>query len=142
MALHRGFDSVEQHDNHIIDAWNSIVDKGDTVWILGDITMEKRTNYHLLSRLKGYKKVVMGNHDMPQHARSLLEYVNSVCGMFKYSSDIILTHCPIHESEIKRFKLNIHGHVHANTLPDKRYVNVCCEVVDYTPKLINSIIEK
>lgn len=139
MAAKRGFDTVEEHDNHIIDTWNKTVTKGDTVWILGDITMEKSTPYPLLSKLKGYKKVVLGNHDQPQHIPELLKYVNSVCGMIKYKG-FILSHCPIHESEIGRFYKNIHGHVHENTLPDDRYVNVSCEAVNYTPVLLSTLI--
>lgn len=134
MAIKRGFSDEKEHDEHIIDCWNKVVLKKDTVWILGDITMEKSSPYHLLARLNGYKKVVLGNHDQPQHIPELLKYVNSVCGMIKYKG-FVLTHCPIHESELGRFWLNIHGHVHENSLDDKRYLNVSCEVLDYTPML-------
>ena len=140
MALKRGFSSAEEMDEHIVKQWNSKVLKKDTVWILGDITMEK-ANYEILNRLNGYKKVVLGNHDQPQHIRKLLEYVNSVCGMVKHKN-YILSHCPIHESEIGRFSKNIHGHVHEESLDDKRYINVSCEVVDYTPKLIEELIDE
>jgi calcineurin-like phosphoesterase family protein len=132
MAIHRGFKDEIEHDNYIIQQWNKVVGKGDTVWILGDITMEKTEPYRLLTKLKGFKKVVLGNHDKPQHARVLLDYVNSVSGMVKYKG-FILTHCPIHKSELRRFERNIHGHVHENTLQDDKYINVCCEVVNYTP---------
>lgn len=132
MAIKRGFNSAEEHDQHIIDSWNSVVKKGDTVFVLGDITMEKKQGYVYLDKLRGYKKVILGNHDMPQHIPELLKYVNSVCGMFKYKGSI-LTHCPIHESEINRFKLNYHGHVHENSLPDERYVNLSAEVLNYKP---------
>lgn len=132
MAIKRGFDSEEEHDQHIIESWNSIIKKIDTVFILGDITMEKKQGYVYLDKLRGYKKVILGNHDMPQHIPELLKYVNSVCGMFKYK-DSILTHCPIHESEINRFKFNYHGHVHENSLPDERYVNLSAEVLNYKP---------
>lgn len=132
MAIKRGFDSEEEHDQHIIESWNSIIKKIDTVFILGDITMEKKQGYIYLDKLRGYKKVILGNHDMPQHIPELLKYVNSVCGMFKYK-DSILTHCPIHESEINRFKFNYHGHVHENSLPDERYVNLSAEVLNYKP---------
>lgn len=138
MALKRGFSSAEEMDEHIIQKWNSKVHKKDTVFILGDITMEK-DSYEILDRLNGYKKVVLGNHDQPQHIPKLLKYVNSVCGMFKYKN-FILTHCPIHESEINRFSKNVHGHVHENSLADRRYINVSCEVVDYTPKYIEELI--
>ena len=42
MALRRGFDNIEDHDNHIVEKWNSVVNSKDTVWILGDITMESQ----------------------------------------------------------------------------------------------------
>lgn len=138
MAKKRGFISSLEHDEFIVNNWNLWVSKRDTVWILGDITMEKSSPYPILDRLNGYKKVVLGNHDQPQHIPELLKHVNSVCGMIKYKG-FILTHCPIHESELGRFSKNIHGHVHENTLPDERYVNVSCEAVNYTPILIDTI---
>ncbi len=138
MALKRGFSSADEMDEHIVKMWNSKVLKKDTVYILGDITMEK-SNYEILNRLNGYKKVVLGNHDQPQHIPKLLEFVNSVCGMYK-KGGYVLTHCPIHESEVTRFHRNIHGHVHENSLDDYRYINVSCEVVNYTPMLLEEII--
>ena len=140
MATKRGFDSVEEHDNFIISQWNKVVLKKDTVWILGDITMEKSAPYQLLDKLNGYKKVVLGNHDQPQHSKKLLNYVNSVCGMTKYKG-LILSHCPIHERELEIFGCkNIHGHVHEKSLDDSRYINVSCEAVNYTPVPIDSLI--
>ncbi len=137
MAIRRGFSSIEEHDEFIIKSYNSIVGKGDTVYILGDITMEKSTPYPLLNRLNGWKKIVLGNHDKPQHIPELLKYVNSVCGMFEYKN-FILTHCPIHFSQLEhRYNINIHGHVHSNSLSDERYVNVSCENINYIPMKIN-----
>lgn len=132
MAIKRGFKDETEHDNFIIKQWNKVVSKKDTVWILGDITMEKSSPYFLLDKLNGYKKVVLGNHDQPQHVPELLKHVNSVCGMLKYKG-FILSHCPIHESEIGRFTKNIHGHVHENSLADDRYINVSCEAVNFSP---------
>tara|TARA_R110000764_G_scaffold225606_2_gene315134 strand:- start:626 stop:1108 length:483 start_codon:yes stop_codon:yes gene_type:complete len=137
MARHRGFETVEKHDQFIIDQWNKVVTKRDTVWILGDITMEKKAGYYLLDQLKGFKRVVLGNHDRHQDVPTLLEYVDSVCGMAKVKG-FILTHCPVHPSELNRFKLNVHGHVHENSLVDPRYINVSCENVNYTPQLLSN----
>ena len=134
MAIKRGFKDEFEHDKFIIEQWNKVVSKKDTVFILGDITMEKATPYYLLDNLKGVKKVVLGNHDKPQHVKELLKYVNSVCGIVKYKG-FILSHCPIHESELKRYYKNIHGHVHENSLEDDRYINVSCEVINFTPML-------
>ena len=103
MAIYRGFKNEIEHDEHIIKMWNSVVDNKDVVWILGDISMEKTSPYYLLDRLKGIKKVVLDNHDKPNHTTELLKHVRVVCGMVRYKQ-FILTHCPIHPSELYRFK--------------------------------------
>lgn len=36
---------------------------------------------------------------------------------------------------------DLHGHTHYNKIDDTRYTNVCCEVVDYKPILIQNIIK-
>ena len=141
MALKRGFETVEAHDKHIITMWNSVVKKNDVVYILGDITMEKSIHYHLLNELKGIKKVILGNHDLPQHIPALLEYVNNVCGMFDYKG-CVLTHCPIHESEMNRYRFNFHAHVHENSINHSKYINLSCEAVNYTPVLLSKYLSK
>jgi calcineurin-like phosphoesterase family protein len=141
MAIKRGFSCADEMNEHIIKCWNSRIGKRDTIYILGDVTMEKKRDYPLLNILKGDKNVVLGNHDRRQDITEMLKYVNSVAGMINYKSKIILTHCPIHPCELDyRFSHNIHGHVHENSLEDKRYINVSCEVVDYTPKIITELI--
>lgn len=139
MAALRGFDSVDTMNESIMDIWNSTVNKKDVVWILGDVTMEKN-NYNFLNSLKGLKKVVLGNHDMPQHAKHILNYSNAISGAVKLRG-CILTHIPIHPVELRDFKYNIHGHVHENSLPDIRYINVSAEVLGYEPRLIDELIE-
>lgn len=140
MAIKRGFEFVADHDNYIVNQWNKVVNKKDTTYILGDITMEK-ANYEILDKLNGIKHIVLGNHDEGQHTKILQQYVNKIAGMVNYKKEFILTHCPIHPRELEyRFKYNIHGHVHENSLEDKRYINVSCEVVDYTPKLLIELL--
>ena len=152
MALHRGFATVEEHDEHIIAKWNSVVSKRDVTYILGDITMEKSAPYHLLDRLNGVKHVVLGNHDRRQDVKKLLEHVDSVAGMVQYKG-IMLTHCPIHPMELDyRFKHNIHGHIHEKIVmiardnwgeviweKDERYYCVSCERVDFSPKTLEEL---
>lgn len=144
MAIRRGFKDEIEMDEYIVKQWNKTVLKRDITYILGDITMEKN-NYEILNRLNGLKKIVLGNHDKPSHSAELLKYVNSVAGMINYKDKdlgkIILTHCPIHPQELEyRFKYNIHGHVHKNSIDDKRYINVCMEMIDYAPKLLKELI--
>lgn len=145
MAIKRGFKDEEEMNKHIVKQWNSVVSKKDVTYILGDITMEKASQYYWLNELNGIKKVILGNHDEPQHVPELLKYVNNVAAMkylkHKEFGNIILSHAPIHPCELEyRFNINIHGHVHENTLPDKRYINVSAEVIDYKPKLLSELL--
>jgi calcineurin-like phosphoesterase family protein len=144
MAIKRGFKDETEHDEYIVSEWNKIVFKKDVTWILGDVTMEK-SNYEILNKLNGIKKVILGNHDKPEHVPKLLEYVNKVCAVqyvkHKEFGNIIFSHIPIHPKELEyRFTINIHGHVHTNTLDDKRYINVSAEVIDYKPKLLSELL--
>jgi calcineurin-like phosphoesterase family protein len=139
LALKRGFAGYLEQDQLIIDNWNSVVSKNDLVWILGDIAMSKN-HYQKLNLLKGYKNVVLGNHDASRYVKELQKYVNQICGM-KSIHNHLLTHCPIHESQFFRYAKNIHGHIHEHKLNDERYINVCCEQLDYTPKLLSDIIK-
>lgn len=152
MALKRGFATAEEHDEHIISQWNKKVNKRDTVYILGDVTMESNKPYPLLNLMNGFKRVVLGNHDMAEDIPELLKYVRSVSGMVKYKG-IWLTHCPVHERELEfRVPRNIHGHIHEETImklesfgfkdewiPDERYHCVSCEHVDYTPVTLEEL---
>lgn len=40
---------------------------------------------------------------------------------------------PPEDARDGRWKYNIHGHLHTNSLPDKRYINVSAEQIDLTP---------
>lgn len=143
LIIHRGFNSVEEHDNLIISNWNKIITKRDVVYILGDICMEKDLYSQYLPKLNGIKNVVLGNHDMPQHMPSLMRYVNKVMGVYDYKGGV-LTHCPVHPIEVQkgRYRFNIHGHIHEEVIHDERYICVSCEQVNYTPVLIEEILNK
>ena len=62
---HRPFDTVEQMNAEILRRWNAKVNNGDTVYILGDMSMKGKNNalIALVSQLKGKKILVQGNHD-------------------------------------------------------------------------------
>tara|TARA_R110000772_G_scaffold54130_1_gene123515 strand:- start:38437 stop:38961 length:525 start_codon:yes stop_codon:yes gene_type:complete len=156
MALKRGFKSAEEQDEYIVQQWNSVVNKRDITYILGDITYEKKSGYEILSRLNGLKHVVLGNHDRRQDVEELLKYVKSVSGVIKYKRKYFLSHCPIHPAELGRVKVNIHGHVHEDSIvtykwdyenkvdtevPHPKYKNVSAEAIDYTPKLLTELFE-
>lgn len=55
----------ENHDEWLIDLWNSQVNKGDLVWHLGDFSFSRNTGeiHRLITQLNGVKHFIKGNHD-------------------------------------------------------------------------------
>ena len=51
MSEHRGFPDVFTHDEFIVNQWNSVVNKKDVTYILGDITMGSMDHYYRLDAL-------------------------------------------------------------------------------------------
>lgn len=158
MALHRGFNDSNYHDDHLIKEWNKVVDKKDLTYILGDITMHNKAHFHKLDQLNGRKIVVLGNHDDPKDIQELLKYVETVAGMIDYKG-FILTHCPIHPNEMSFCKGNIHAHIHHNnkldivtvrdrygdikdaTIEPYAYYNVDAHLLNYKPRTLEELID-
>lgn len=111
-------------DAEQIDRINSKVGSRDTLIILGDIG-----NPGDLRHLRGYKVVVLGNHDKGPTVYE--QYAHEVYSGPVFVGDrLILSHEPIDFP----WAFNIHGHEHGGPrMSDERHLNVCAEVIDYTP---------
>ena len=60
----RPFDSIEEHDEALIENWNSVVKAGDTVWHLGDFNFRSvKTTEWYRRQLNGNINLLRGNHD-------------------------------------------------------------------------------
>lgn len=123
-AAKRPFSTIEEHDETLIDNWNKLVGKRDTVWVLGDVAMGKRS-LEQVGRLRGLKKLVMGNHDT-YRASDYERYFTKVYGVAKYDG-LILSHVPVHPGQSYRFRGNVHGHTHSKRLDSIWYHCVSVE---------------
>ena len=67
VAEKRGFEDVNEHDAVLCDAWASLVNKRDSVILLGDISKGSSEGtaraLSLIASLPGVKHLVSGNHD-------------------------------------------------------------------------------
>jgi calcineurin-like phosphoesterase family protein len=136
-STNRPFKTTQEHDLELVKRWNETVNPKDTVWHLGDVLFGKES-FEILSQLNGVKKLVMGNHDR-YPTTDYLKYFNQVYGAAELRN-CILTHVPVHPSQFRRFKYNIHGHLHSNKLDDPRYINVSAEHTNLTPVLLDTVI--
>lgn len=58
------FNNIDEHDECLIDKWNSKVTSKDEVYLLGDLSFrsKKHISYYLY-RMKGKKHLIIGKHD-------------------------------------------------------------------------------
>lgn len=134
VALLRGFNSVEEHDNHIISNINKAVGKRDKLFVLGDVAWKQSYLDKLSGIICRNMELIIGNHDTLQ-TTEYLKYFTKVHGFRKYK-DVWLSHCPIHPQEMYRCRTNVHGHLHrgAGTPPlGFPYFNVNVDYNDYEP---------
>ena len=126
------FSSVEEHDGTILENYNSLIRKQDTVIFLGDVAFTKERLADV-GKLAGNKILVCGNHDL-ERGIGMQDLVNTYSKVYAFhkKKGFWLSHCPIHPEEL-RGKFNIHGHVHDKTLEDPRYFNASMENINYTP---------
>lgn len=146
----RPFSTIEEMHEVLIDRWNSVVKPNDVVYHLGDFCFGKRW-IGIAERLKGRKRLVMGNHDTYPSAE-YLKYFDKLYGAVFWER-CVLSHLPVHTNGLgARWLLNLHGHLHSKNvkLPesymwnnpeypsdifnnDLSYFNVSCEQNNLTP---------
>ena len=119
-------------DEEQVKMINSNVGKKDTLILLGDVG-----DIEFAKKLKGYKILIAGNHDAG--LTNYKEVFNEVYGGALFIGEkIVLSHEPI---DIP-FALNIHGHVHdKRAKSDKKHINVCSDVIGYTPINFNQLMK-
>lgn len=140
----RPWNNLNDMHNAMIAAWNSAVTDADKVYVIGDFAFDKKS-LAIGKELKGRKILVKGNHDVLK-LKDYMEVFSDIRGCHVLE-DYVLTHVPIHESCIDRFKINIHGHLHSrriikNGLIDYRYQNCSVEQINYTPIEFSALKEK
>lgn len=60
----RGFKTIEEHDETIIQNWNKLVSWNDEVWLLGDVMLnDNESGIRKLNQLAGKIYILAGNHD-------------------------------------------------------------------------------
>lgn len=128
----RPFKTIEEHDEYIIEKWNSVVGKDDYVYHLGDVAFRPDVFKNIMPKLNGSKRLIIGNHDEIKKY-DMVNYFKKInlWRVFR-EYDLMCTHIPLHRDSMKT-GFNVHGHIHHNISSDLRHINVCVEHHDYTP---------
>lgn len=144
------FASVDEMDEAMIERWNSVVNKGDKVYHLGDVFIGDKDKFKKTwPKLNGTKNLIVGNHDDIKFLTSG-GFFKSVYLERKFRDmKLHLSHIPLHQTQHEtgapgsgNFLVNVHGHIHQNPSPEGRYINMSVEVINYTPVDIEEVAER
>jgi calcineurin-like phosphoesterase family protein len=145
----RPFKDISEHDQTLIENWNSVVKPDDKIYHLGDVGLKNATYLgRILSCLNGSKVLIKGNHD----TLKLSQYQQFFKDVRAYHvlDKILLAHIPIHPHSLGRWRGQVHGHTHFNCVTetsgpfskqDKRYMNISVEQIKYTPIAFEEVQE-
>ena len=134
--------------NHaLVENWNSVVGEFDKVYYLGDLTYGRgrRPIDYWLSKLNGEICFIRGNHDTDIITKA--EVIEDKYPIKYKGNKFLLMHDPYRPSSWKGWV--IHGDKHNNDLEkyphvneENKTINVCVELIDYTPMSLDKIISK
>ena len=136
--------SQSDHDETMVDAWNTVVRPRDIVKVLGDFIIGLK-NLHYINDLNGQIHWILGNHD-PKITEEILRNfprISYVGGVMAYKG-AVMSHAPIHpiELEYRNWNLNIHGHQHEDKKMGDKYFNVNADVMGIFPREFHSIMRE
>ena len=153
----RGYNNINDHDEDLIEKWNSIVNYDDEVYLLGDVMLNDN-NYGLfcLRRLNGIIHIIRGNHDTDERLNLYNSLYNvDVIGwstMIKYQGlHFYLSHYPTftsnfdYEKPLKAKVIGLFGHTHqqAEFFNDNPYMfHVGVDSNNGYPISIDEVIKK
>jgi calcineurin-like phosphoesterase family protein len=145
----RPFNSMEEHNNGLINNWNERVKTNDLVYHLGDFCFtDVNTQIETRKKLNGEIILIKGNHDPSTNRCKKIFGENNVKNSFTIelcSYELILTHKPRFDiTKISNESFwNIHGHEHIHTGQKQKGRNINVNVLfwNYYPVSENQIIK-
>lgn len=121
----RGFSSIEEHDEAIIENWNKVVKPSDIVYHLGDTMLnDNEKGVECFKRLNGQIFLIWGNHDTENRTNALFEACRHklLGGWYAYQIkyekfSLYLSHYPTltanyDDKRLSQHVINLHGHTH------------------------------
>jgi len=133
------FKNAAEGNELIMANYNKVIKNYNTVVLfLGDIG-DKLAIETLIPTLKGYKILILGNHD--KYAKGFYEkYFDEVYDHpIYYHRRIVFSHIPI---PVSQGVLNVHGHTHIISLDSANHMNISPELTNYELVKIKNIEQK
>lgn len=146
----RPFETIEEHNQGLVDNWNSVVPVDADVWHLGDFCFGGSAEwYHLVGALNGRIHLVLGNHDTVA-SEPMLDLFESVHMMARLEvaghRELWLSHFPLQTWPGKFYgkAWNLYGHIHSQTKPEteeETQYDVGVDRNEYKPVSYQAIVD-
>lgn len=137
----RPFKTIQEMDEYIIEKWNSMIQKQDHVYIIGDFAFNNHMKY--IDALKGRKHLILGNHDS-MSAECYKRFVTvSEQKQIKYQNHyFVLSHCPLRNwTNSYRGTTCLFGHVHGRIKTYNLSFDIGMDTHNYIPYNMDEIIK-
>ena len=125
----RGFNSITEMNEAIVERWNKVVKPDDIVYNLGDMALnDTNTALSYLHRLNGKQYWILGNHDTLTKIQMICKCCDNIeligseqCSfayVLKYNKvSLYLSHYPtltanFDDKKFTQHVINLHGHTH------------------------------
>lgn len=112
-----GRDHLDDHDDLLVDNWNSLITNKDEVYFLGDFSFAtQEINPKIFKRLHGRRKhLIRGNHDPANVCNLGWSSVNDLLKIKIMGQSIVLCHYPLLTwQNAHHGTWHLHGHSHGN----------------------------
>lgn len=119
----RPFQNVEEMNEVLIENWNKVVSKGDTIFHLGDFAFGGSSVWNsIIPRLNGHINLIIGNHDRKNLRQGYMSYFDMVVPQLQIEiedNSIYLNHYPfLCYGGSYRGVWQLFGHVHSGPQAD------------------------
>lgn len=150
----RPFADITEMNETMIASWNKKVTNADTIYIVGDLLFRTKNPEAIISRLKGKKHLIIGNHDRSWLKKcDASQYFESIDNLL-YVSDgkhkLTLCHYPMMSwPQANRGCYMIYGHIHANTKAEywpliersELMLNAGVDINNFVPVTFDEMVE-
>lgn len=123
----RGFKSIGEHDEILVENFNKMVKRGDEVYHLGDVCLgDDKKSIEYLKRLHGNIHIILGNHDSDRRMELYKKCPNVVDVVFadriRVGKQVIFLSHALSETyiigkKLERTMINFFGHTHQEDSP-------------------------
>ena len=129
----RPFANIDEMNEKIIENWNSMINRNDRVYIIGDFAFSNHLQF--IDKLRGKKHLIKGNHDeMSQECYSRFESVSQIKEVIINKRMFVLCHFPLRTwSECHNGSIHLFGHCHGRESTNNLSFDIGIDTNNYKP---------